>query len=102
LQAAACGVRDGALDLDAAEVEERSELEGDPALRVITFRQRGQHITQLRSIECEPVDGDRNRALVVAEALEDGMQATDIAFRPRDQPKGIHRRGSAQGRQLRR
>ena len=83
-------------------MEEGSEIEVDLAERVVTFRQCAQDVTELRSIEREAIDGDRDRALVVAEALEDGMQAPDIALGARDQAKRIHRGGGAQRGQLRR
>jgi hypothetical protein len=61
-----------------------------PAERVVALRQRAQDIAEFRVIEREPVDRDRDRALVVAETLQDRREATDIASRASGQAKRIH------------
>ncbi len=100
-EAAARVVREGAIDLDTAEVVEGSEIEPDAAERILPLRQRAQSLTQAGRIERKSVDRDRDPALVVPKGFEHGDEPIHVASGAGDQPEGAYGSRRAQRCQLR-
>ncbi len=67
---------------------ERPQGETDGDVRVAALRQRRQRLSQIGAVHRHIVDFDRDAALIVAEALERGGEAVDVAARAGDQAIG--------------
>jgi len=70
-------------------VVKRPEIERHPALRVLLLRQCIQYIGEAWVIERVAIDRDGDRALVVAEALKNRLQALQITRERATKAKGL-------------
>ena len=91
IEAATRRIRQLAIDVDAAEMVERPQLEGDAAVRLRSGWQSVKRVTQARHVERDAVDRDGGRALIVAIALQHCLEAGDVQPRAGDQPEGVDR-----------
>src|SRR5439155_6258205 len=94
--------RDITFDRHVSEVIQRTcvHRHSDRRIRVLgqCFDRRGE----LRVVQRSPVNRDGDASLIVAKALQHGLQAVDILLRPPYERKGADRRRAPQRLELRR
>ena len=80
------------VERDAAQVIQRAQFEGQHRMRGLPLRQSGQDVGKRRIVEAQIVDLHGDRGLVVAVALQYGLQTIALAARAGDEPERTHRR----------